>query len=231
MKWEKTWIEQHQNRFTRHSYIVHFCCEFTPETATLSHVFLICSCTWVSLWVREETTAWRRSAIRSSFLSSPSTCCWRVSAPHSLMCRTLSLSMNACEGPNREKKNQFIYFCVVCCWSCPCYLINSVTDFRLAFFELTFQFCTTQQLQWEVIRHYSKQVTHMHNDKAVVTQKLQKCVKCWLQLSLPVFIYAYCRLLNRCMCWCWAWMYLEILLDWSEDCRREWKPSFMSLIR
>ncbi|TNN62598.1 Vacuolar protein sorting-associated protein 13A [Liparis tanakae] len=27
----------------------------------------------------------------------------------------------------------------------------------LAFFELTFQFCTTQQLQWEVIRHYSKQ--------------------------------------------------------------------------
>uniref|UniRef100_A0A4W6GBL2 Vacuolar protein sorting 13 homolog A n=1 Tax=Lates calcarifer TaxID=8187 RepID=A0A4W6GBL2_LATCA len=30
--------------------------------------------------------------------------------------------------------------------------------FKLAFFELTFQFCTTQQLQWEVIRHYSKQV-------------------------------------------------------------------------
>uniref|UniRef100_A0A672HME5 Vacuolar protein sorting 13 homolog A n=1 Tax=Salarias fasciatus TaxID=181472 RepID=A0A672HME5_SALFA len=29
--------------------------------------------------------------------------------------------------------------------------------FRLAFFELTFQFCTTQQLQWTVIRHYSKQ--------------------------------------------------------------------------
>uniref|UniRef100_A0A671VJ10 Vacuolar protein sorting 13 homolog A n=1 Tax=Sparus aurata TaxID=8175 RepID=A0A671VJ10_SPAAU len=29
--------------------------------------------------------------------------------------------------------------------------------FKLAFFELTFQFCTTQQLQWEVIRHYSKQ--------------------------------------------------------------------------
>ncbi|CAN9513170.1 unnamed protein product [Ophioblennius macclurei] len=29
--------------------------------------------------------------------------------------------------------------------------------FRLAFFELHFQFCTTQQLQWEVIRHYSKQ--------------------------------------------------------------------------
>ncbi|XP_017269300.1 vacuolar protein sorting-associated protein 13A isoform X2 [Kryptolebias marmoratus] len=38
----------------------------------------------------------------------------------------------------------------------------SLTDvqdivFKLAFFELTFQFCTTQQLQWEVIRHYSKQ--------------------------------------------------------------------------
>ncbi|KAM4616365.1 intermembrane lipid transfer protein VPS13A [Polymixia lowei] len=29
--------------------------------------------------------------------------------------------------------------------------------FKLAFFELTFQFYTTQQLQWEVIRHYSKQ--------------------------------------------------------------------------
>uniref|UniRef100_A0A3B4ZL95 Vacuolar protein sorting 13 homolog A n=1 Tax=Stegastes partitus TaxID=144197 RepID=A0A3B4ZL95_9TELE len=29
--------------------------------------------------------------------------------------------------------------------------------FKLAFFELKFQFCTTQQLQWEVIRHYSKQ--------------------------------------------------------------------------
>lgn len=34
-----------------------------------------------------------------------------------------------------------------------------VCDSRLAFFELTFQFRTTQQLQWEVIRHYSKQVT------------------------------------------------------------------------
>ncbi|MFT7811875.1 vacuolar protein sorting-associated protein 13A isoform X2 [Arapaima gigas] len=30
--------------------------------------------------------------------------------------------------------------------------------FKLAYFELTFQFRTTQQLQWEVIRHYSKQV-------------------------------------------------------------------------
>ncbi|KAJ8413943.1 hypothetical protein AAFF_G00065410 [Aldrovandia affinis] len=29
--------------------------------------------------------------------------------------------------------------------------------FKLAFFELKFQFRTTQQLQWEVIRHYSKQ--------------------------------------------------------------------------
>ncbi|KAG2465751.1 VP13A protein, partial [Polypterus senegalus] len=29
--------------------------------------------------------------------------------------------------------------------------------FKLGFFELTYQFCTTQQLQWEVIRHYSKQ--------------------------------------------------------------------------
>ncbi|KAM3868440.1 intermembrane lipid transfer protein VPS13A [Diretmus argenteus] len=29
--------------------------------------------------------------------------------------------------------------------------------FKLPFFELTFQFRTTQQLQWEVIRHYSKQ--------------------------------------------------------------------------
>ncbi|KAG7265616.1 hypothetical protein CRUP_015738 [Coryphaenoides rupestris] len=29
--------------------------------------------------------------------------------------------------------------------------------FKLAFFQLNFQFCTTQQLQWVVIRHYSKQ--------------------------------------------------------------------------
>nr|XP_012773474.2 vacuolar protein sorting-associated protein 13A isoform X2 [Maylandia zebra] len=29
--------------------------------------------------------------------------------------------------------------------------------FKLAFFELTYQFYTTQQLQWEVLRHYSKQ--------------------------------------------------------------------------
>ncbi|XP_047447117.1 vacuolar protein sorting-associated protein 13A isoform X3 [Mugil cephalus] len=29
--------------------------------------------------------------------------------------------------------------------------------FKLAYFEFFFQFCTTQQLQWEVIRHYSKQ--------------------------------------------------------------------------
>ncbi|KAM4575849.1 intermembrane lipid transfer protein VPS13A isoform 2-T2 [Odontesthes bonariensis] len=29
--------------------------------------------------------------------------------------------------------------------------------FKLAFFQLTFQFCTTQQLQSEVVRHYSKQ--------------------------------------------------------------------------
>uniref|UniRef100_H3C3Y7 Vacuolar protein sorting 13 homolog A n=1 Tax=Tetraodon nigroviridis TaxID=99883 RepID=H3C3Y7_TETNG len=29
--------------------------------------------------------------------------------------------------------------------------------FKLAFFQLNFQFCTTQQLQWEVVRHYSKQ--------------------------------------------------------------------------
>ncbi|MBN3297858.1 VP13A protein, partial [Amia calva] len=29
--------------------------------------------------------------------------------------------------------------------------------FKLAYFELNFQFCTTQQLQWEVVRHYSKQ--------------------------------------------------------------------------
>ncbi|KAM9858498.1 intermembrane lipid transfer protein VPS13A [Aulostomus maculatus] len=29
--------------------------------------------------------------------------------------------------------------------------------FKLGYFQSTFQFCTTQQLQWEVIRHYSKQ--------------------------------------------------------------------------
>uniref|UniRef100_A0A8D0HJA7 Vacuolar protein sorting 13 homolog A n=1 Tax=Sphenodon punctatus TaxID=8508 RepID=A0A8D0HJA7_SPHPU len=29
--------------------------------------------------------------------------------------------------------------------------------FKLAFFELNYHFCTTQQLQWAVIRHYSKQ--------------------------------------------------------------------------
>lgn len=30
--------------------------------------------------------------------------------------------------------------------------------FRLAFFELNYHFCTTQQLQSAVLRHYSKQV-------------------------------------------------------------------------
>lgn len=38
-------------------------------------------------------------------------------------------------------------------------------DSRLAFFQLNFQFYTTQQLQWEVVRHYSKQVTHPHLHK------------------------------------------------------------------
>lgn len=50
-------------------------------------------------------------------------------------------------------------------------MTHFVFYFRLAFFELTFQFCTTQQLQWEVIRHYSKQVTYTHNEEAKVTQK------------------------------------------------------------
>ncbi|TSO88121.1 Vacuolar protein sorting-associated protein 13A [Bagarius yarrelli] len=34
---------------------------------------------------------------------------------------------------------------------------SAISLYELAFFELTFQFRTTQQLQWEVIRHYSKQ--------------------------------------------------------------------------
>ncbi|TKS78631.1 Vacuolar protein sorting-associated protein 13A [Collichthys lucidus] len=44
--------------------------------------------------------------------------------------------------------------------------------FKLAFFELTFQFCTTQQLQWEVIRHYSKQVTYTHNEEAKAIKQM-----------------------------------------------------------
>lgn len=56
----------------------------------------------------------------------------------------------------------FIYFCVISFWTKPCYLADFLIYFRLAFFELNFQFCTTQQLQSEVIRHYSKQVTHFH---------------------------------------------------------------------
>lgn len=50
-----------------------------------------------------------------------------------------------------------------------------IFDFRLAFFELTFRFCTTQQLQWEVIRHYSKQVTHIHT----CTRTKAKIIKCF----------------------------------------------------
>lgn len=119
-------------------------------TAMLSHVFCLCSCTWVSLWVPEEKMAWNKREKQSSFPSSHSTCCWRVSAPHSLMCRTLSSSTDTCESPNWNKSHTATLI----------YLTHLVFNFRLAFFELTFQFCTTQQLQWEVIRHYSKQVTH-----------------------------------------------------------------------
>lgn len=118
--------------------------------------------------------AWKRRETRSSFLSSPSTCCWRASVQRSLMCRTLSSSTNVYKGSNKRHINQqhsflFVWFW---CFRSPCHLTDSVFYFRLAFFELTFQFCTTQQLQWEVIRHYSKQVTHMDSDTAEVASRV-----------------------------------------------------------
>lgn len=64
-------------------------------------------------------------------------------------------------------------------------MTHFVFYFRLAFFELTFQFCTTQQLQWEVIRHYSKQVTYTHNDEAKVTQKPDEYFSCVIHLYIP----------------------------------------------
>ncbi|CAL8249330.1 unnamed protein product [Merluccius merluccius] len=73
---------------------------------------------------------------------------------------SLSLSTGGDDGMKEKRDNELI----------PVQSLNlllksigaTLTDvqdvvFKLAFFELTFQFCTTQQLQWEVIRHYSKQ--------------------------------------------------------------------------
>lgn len=106
-----------------------FGCEFNSRNSRSESRFCFCSCTWVSLWVLEEKMAWKSREKRNSFLSSHSTCCWRVSAPHSLMCRTWSSSMNTCEGPNRQHLNHtqwhsFI-FCVICCWRNPCYVTDS----------------------------------------------------------------------------------------------------------
>ncbi|TNM89668.1 hypothetical protein fugu_003902 [Takifugu bimaculatus] len=73
---------------------------------------------------------------------------------------SLSLSTGGEDGMKQERDTELI----------PVQSLNlllksigaTLTDvqdvvFKLAFFELNFQFYTTQQLQWEVIRHYSKQ--------------------------------------------------------------------------
>ncbi|XP_078070643.1 intermembrane lipid transfer protein VPS13A isoform X2 [Mustelus asterias] len=72
----------------------------------------------------------------------------------------LSFSISSGEESNKQQKTEII----------PLQSLNlllksigaTLTDvqdvvFKLAFFEIKYQFYTTQQLQWEVIRHYSKQ--------------------------------------------------------------------------
>lgn len=128
--------------------------KFGPLRSSVAQLCLwLCSCTWASPWAPEERTAWSRSEKRSSFLCSRSTCCWRASVPRSRTCRTWSSSRTAPESRNA-----------------PVYSLSphSFLHSRLAFFELNFQFYTTQQLQWEVIRHYSKQVTHPQSHKVLL---------------------------------------------------------------
>ncbi|XP_061789259.1 intermembrane lipid transfer protein VPS13A isoform X1 [Nerophis lumbriciformis] len=73
---------------------------------------------------------------------------------------SLSLSTGGEDGLKEKRANELI----------PIQSLNlllksigaTLTDvqdvvFKLAYFELTFQFCTTQQLNWMVVRHYSKQ--------------------------------------------------------------------------
>ncbi|XP_051963977.1 intermembrane lipid transfer protein VPS13A-like isoform X2 [Xyrauchen texanus] len=73
---------------------------------------------------------------------------------------SLSLSTGGEDGNKKERETEIV----------PLQSLNlllksigaTLTDaqdvlFKLGFFELRYQFCTTQQLQWEVIRHYSKQ--------------------------------------------------------------------------
>lgn len=63
-------------------------------------------------------------------------------------------------------------------------LCLNVWFFRLAFFELTFQFRTTQQLQWEVVRHYSKQVAcHVKSCRVIYTEKSFTSNKICLNVS------------------------------------------------
>lgn len=50
--------------------------------------------------------------------------------------------------------------------------------FRLAFFELNYQFRTTSELQSEVIRHYSKQVSVRLPYKVMEIYKLVKPYVC-----------------------------------------------------
>ena len=70
--------------------------------------------------------------------------------------------------PNRQHMNCAQWCLFIFVWSLwveyGATRLIYVFYFRLAFFELTFRFCTTQQLQWEVIRHYSKQVTQWYNN-------------------------------------------------------------------
>lgn len=78
------------------SYSSYFYVNLARQTNYLLLFFF--SCIWVSLSAREEKMAWKRREIQNSSLSSPSTCCWKVSERLSPMCRTLSSSKNTQPG-------------------------------------------------------------------------------------------------------------------------------------
>lgn len=124
--------------------------------------FCFVSCTWVSLWAQAERMAWHRREIGTE----PCAVAQFVAEEYQLTDvqdvvfkyeYRKRLKYTACMCPPLALN----YFHVTCSWWFqPCFLAECDIYFRLAFFELTYQFYTTQQLQWEVLRHYSKQVIH-----------------------------------------------------------------------
>lgn len=141
--------KQHQNLFTRHSYV-------TPETVTLSRVFF-----YLQLHLSLSLSTGGEDGLKEK----RDTELIPVQSLN-LLLKSIGATLTDVQDVvfKQERPNKHthmlhssiqLFLCVIC------HLTDSVIDFRLAFFELTFQFCTTQQLQWEVIRHYSKQVKHM----------------------------------------------------------------------